>query len=118
MCKSISSDVIIGNLLIEAIERDVEQISFNQLLNFDNQISIAINAIDYSTKFSINNIHEFENNYPFFVSISNENNLRIVKNKNRMEKDVIKNRLIRYFRIGLPNSVVSQVDIVSTLIFG
>ena len=118
MCKSISSDVIIGNLLIEAMERDVEQISFNQLLNFDEQISIAINDTDYSTKFSINNIHEFECNYPFFVTISNENHLRIVKNKDHTGKEVVINRLIRYFRIGLPKSVVNQVDEVSALIFG
>jgi hypothetical protein len=114
MRKAISSDVVIGNFLIETLERDREHIEFKNLFDFDKKISKTIRGKNYSTKFSVNSIFEFQDNYPFFVSLSDDNCLTIVKNG---EKNITINRLIRHFRIGLPTFIVEKVSLTYKNLF-
>ena len=114
MSKSISCDVVIGNLMIEAIEKDHTEISFDKLFQFDERVNFELKE-KYLTKFSINSVKRFESDYPFFVVETSNNCIRIVDYK--ANRAALLDRLKRYFRIGLPSVVVNEFISVSEEIF-
>jgi len=115
MCKSISCDVVIGNFIIEAVIRNRHEVSFNDLIIFNNQVNDSLKQLDYFTKFSINGIFEFEDDYPFFVASSNDNGLEI---KVKPDKIPVIQMLERHFRSGLPNNVITEFITASNKILG
>lgn len=116
MCKAISSEIVIGNLILEAVERDEKKIPIEDLISFDKKINISLKDMDYFTKFSIDNMFEFEKNYPFFISTINDNELEIIKFD--APKEYFLKRLTRYFRMGLPNDVINKLSAASKMVLG
>ncbi|MCL2135762.1 MAG: hypothetical protein FWH37_09525 [Candidatus Bathyarchaeota archaeon] len=115
MCKIISSDVIIGHCVLEAVKRGVTQVSFKQLIAFDEQIGAPLKEMDYFAKFSLYRVFEFEDKYPFFVSSISDDALIIDHGSNRAHTI---ERLKKYFRMGLPNVVIDTFTSASDKIFG
>jgi hypothetical protein len=116
MCKSISCDLVIGHLIIEAVERDYDQISFDKIYKFDELISDALRKKEYVTRFSSSSLSDFQDNYPFFISSIGNECIKLVNFESN--KESIMNRLIRHFRIGVPNTVITELTTVSNAIFG
>lgn len=116
MCKLISSDVVIGNLIIEAVKREYNQISFEEIYRFDKLISDALKGKDYVTQFSGSSLSEFFDNYPFFVSLINDECMQFLNLESN--RDSVMKRLIRHFRIGLPNTVIAELTTASKVMFG
>ena len=104
--KLLSSDVIIGNFIIEASIRCQEKISIDSLSSFDTIISKSIYKIGYVTDFSIERVIEFKENYPFFMSQTNEIYISKV------------DKLIKYFRIGLSNKLIHEFELAADTILG
>jgi len=105
MCKSINSNVVIGNFLIEAVTRDKKYVSYEELISFDDLISEKLNEINYITKFSVNQIFDFEDDYPFFIESIKDEKIYIYLE----HKDITINRLQRYFRMGLPSVILDEL---------
>lgn len=110
MCKSINSNVVIGNFLIEAVTRDKKYVSYEELISFDDLISEKLNEINYITKFSVNQIFDFEDDYPFFIESIKDEKIYIYLE----HKDITINRLQRYFRMGLPSVILDELTNTSS----
>lgn len=110
MCKSINSNVVIGNFLIEAVTRDKKYVSYEELISFDDLISEKLNEINYITKFSVNQIFDFEDDYPFFIESIKDEKIYIYLE----HKDITISRLQRYFRMGLPSVILDELTNTSS----
>lgn len=115
MCKIISSDIVIGNFIIEAVEKDNFEIELNKIYDFDTKLSEKLMKHNYYTRFDSINVIEFQENYPFFIKSINE---RFVCVDDSKKKDEFMNMLIRYFRIGIPKIVAQEIKTISQTILG
>ncbi len=106
MCKIISSDLVIGNIIYESVKKDHYEIPMSTISSFDDQLSEAIKEYNCFTNFTLDNIRDFQMNYPFIATISN-NALSINKNE---EKTCLIETLRNYFRAGIPTSVVNAIQ--------
>lgn len=115
MCTLISSEVVIGNFLIEAIEKNDYIIEIEKLYAYDKELSKQLKIHDYYTKFTPDKILAFQDNYPFFVTSVDNDFLNIVKREN--EKQFV-TLLTRFFRLGLPKLVVEEMKKSSKAVLG
>lgn len=106
MCKCLSSNVIIGNFMLESLQINKFQIDFKELYNFDKQLSTKLLEYNYYSRFCINDVISFCNQYPFFVDSLDNSNIYI---NNHYEVYPL---LIRYFRLGMPKRIVDSIRIV------
>ena len=111
MCRFISGDSIIGNFVIESLEKDNFRIEFEKLYNFDRQLSVKLAEYDYYTNFDIIKVIEFKENYPFLIESSDDKCFYIKKNIE--DKNQFYSILVRYFRLGMPKIVINEMKIVS-----
>lgn len=111
MKKSISGDILIGNVLIEAFSREKNQIEIQLICDFNEQINKSLQ--DYWIDFSISEVYEFEEEYPFLVDSIKDSKLNIMS-----QDDNLLYKLNRYFRTGLPKDVVDKVKSTSKVVFG
>lgn len=107
MCKFISSDSIIGNFVIESVEKDDFQIELEKLYIFDKELSKRLKKHNYFTNFNVKEISSFKDNYPFIIKSYNNESFSIIQ---RIEsKDEFHSMLIRYFRLGMPKVVINEM---------
>lgn len=111
MCKIISSEAVIGNFIIESVERDNYDISIEKMNNYEKQLSENLEKYNYFTRFDFDEILDFTENYPFFVKSLQSNHMKIC-NKSNNNTNLI-NKLKRYFRIGMPTLVINEMVSVS-----
>lgn len=116
MCTMISSDVVIGNFVIEAVKKNDYKIELNKLYNFDEELSKRLKQYDIYTKFTPEKILDFQENYPFFIESIENNSLRVATDADH-SKEFLR-LLIRYFRIGIPKLVVTKVEATSKDVLG
>lgn len=62
---------------------------------------------DYYTRFSYDEVLNFYANYSFFVNMPGSNTISILNPNNDIDR--VSKLLERYFRFGLPNSVVKEM---------
>lgn len=111
--KYISSDIIIGNYLIEAIEKFKHEIFIDDLIIFDRMISEKLNE-EYCTIFSLDGINNFEDTYPFFIVLGKNGKIIIkIDYNNKFQENELKECLNSYFRIGLPTDIVNVMKLAS-----
>lgn len=110
MCKIISSDAIIGNFILELVEKNNFCISIDKMIHWDEKLSENLKKHNYYTKFDFHSILDFQDNYPFFIESVESNCIKIF---NKLNKITLMNQLARYFRIGMPKLVVDEI--ISTL---
>lgn len=116
MCKLISSDSIIGNFVIESLEKNDFQIELQKLYDFDEQLSERLEKHNYYTNFDLQRVLDFKDNYPFLVESMDNKCFSIVKETEK--KDEFYSMLIRYFRLGMPKVVIREMKIISQTILG
>ncbi len=116
MCKFISSDSIIGNFVIESLEKDDFSIELEKLYKFDDQLSRKLVEHNYYTNFDLVKVNDFKENYPFFIESLDSECLHIVNDINNRDK--FQSLLIRYFRMGMPKFVINEMKIISQMILG
>ena len=116
MCTLISSEVVIGNFLIEAVEKNDYKIEIKKLYAYENKLTKQLKMHDYYTKFTSDKILAFQDNYPFFVTSVDNDFLNIVKRDNDEKQFVT--LLTRYFRLGLPKFVVEAMKKSSKDVLG
>lgn len=111
MCKIISSDIVIGNFIIDQVGEDISKakvLTVEKLIAYDRKLSKKLKKGEYYTKFDVSDLTAFQNNYPFFVRKINENTIILSDHANNA---AYKLQLMRYFRMGLPNNIIkSMVD--------
>jgi len=117
MCRIISSDNVIGNFIIEAIENNKFEFSIENIIHFDEIISINLREHDYFTGFNYNKIWDFQENYPFFISEIEEDLIKINYDTNKQNKSQLIEQLKRYFRFGMPKTVIDEMISESKKIF-
>lgn len=115
MCKFISSDSIIGNFVIESLEKNNYKIEFEKLYDFDEQLSRSLEAHNYYTKFDLVKVFDFKEQYPFLIESLENECFNIVKN---IEIESFQATLIRYFRLGMPKIVIDKMKSISQRILG
>ncbi len=111
MCKIIDSELVIGNILIELLEKDIKTIEFEKIIKFEEKLSKKLNKLDYYTTFSIQELSKFEENYSFFITLCHES--LVFNPKLFEEKKNGVNRLSRYFRYGIPTVITEQIEHIS-----
>lgn len=116
MCKIISSDSIIGNFVIEALEKDDFKIDLEKLYDFDEQLSANLEKHNYYTKFDLIEVIDFSENYPFLIESLDNDCFHIVKNIG--DKARFQSMLLRYFRFGMPKIVIDEMKSISQAILG
>lgn len=104
MCKILSSEVVIGNFILDSLNQGKINIDLKDLIDFDSKLSTLLIAKNYFTHFNINSVFDFQINYPFLIDAIQENSLCLKSIDNNIEQ--IKILLTRYFRMGLPNTVI------------
>jgi len=114
MCKFISSDSVIGNFVIEILEKNDDfRIELTKLYAFDAQLSERLKEHNYYTKFENRRVLDFKDDYPFFIESLDKECFSIVNSEKKPE---LKSMLIRYFRVGLPKIVIEEMKTVSKTI--
>ena len=98
MCKMISSESIIGNFLLAALENGDDLISIEKLF-----------------KLNYMNILDFAEDYPFFIKSVNEINVYLTDS---CDQCALSSKLNRYFKMGLPKVVIREMQVVSRNILG
>ena len=106
--KKVSAEVVIGNLIIEAIQRGKREVTSDQFIDFDNSLSAIIKHKGMMTDFTPLQIYEFELNYPYFVEVVNDS-LKLA--------EIDKGRWIQCFRAGLPISLIKDIKQSATIVF-
>lgn len=109
MCKIINSDNVIGNFIIEAIENNKFEFSIESIVLFDKKISNNLKEYDYFTGFNYNKIWDFQENYPFFINEIEEDLVKISYDINKQDKSQLIEQLKRYFRLGMPKTVIDEM---------
>lgn len=115
MCKIISSDAVIGNFILESVERNNFSISIEKMISYDEELSQKLRAYDYFTRFDFDEIIDFRDNYPFFVKSVESNYIKILDETEDTRKLI--NQLKRHFRVGMPTLVINEMISVSKSIF-
>lgn len=115
MCKFISSDSIIGNFVIESLEKNNYKIEFEKLYDFDEQLSKNLEAHNYYTNFDLVEVFDFKEQYPFLIESLENECLNIVQD---IERKSFQASLIRYFRLGMPKIVINEMKSISQMILG
>lgn len=113
MSKIINSDIIIGNFIIEAVEKNDFEVKISQLYDFDLKLSEKLIEYNFYTKFDPINVIEFQEEYPFFIKSVNKTTFCVDNSNN---KEHLKQMLIRYFRIGIPKIVSQEIKNISEMI--
>ena len=107
MWKSISSDAIIGNFIIESIEKNDFSVELKKLDAFDTELSGRLAQHNYYTNFNIKDVSFFRDQYPFLIESYNDEGFRIAK-KNWTQEE-LRDMLLRYFRYGMPKVVINEM---------
>ena len=110
MCKMISSESIIGNFLLAAVEKGDDRINVDKLFMFESLLGSNLNHLNYFTCLNYMNILDFAEDYPFFVKSVNEINVCMTDS---YDQYVLSNKLSRYFKMGLPKVVINEMQTVS-----
>lgn len=110
MCKMISSESIIGNFLLAALEKGDDRINVDKLFMFESLLGSNLNHLNYFTCLNYMNILDFAEDYPFFVKSVNEINVCMTDS---YDQYVLSNKLSRYFKMGLPKVVINEMQTVS-----
>lgn len=110
MCKMISEESIIGNFLLAAVENGVSQIEVEKLFRFEMLLGTNLDKFNYFTCLNYMNILDFAENYPFFIKSVNEKNVQLTDS---FGQDVLSNKLSRYFKMGLPKTVINEMQTAS-----
>lgn len=110
MCKIISGESIIGNFLLAAVEIGVFQVKIEKLFEFETLLSTYLDKLNYFTCLSYMNILDFAEDYPFFIKSVSENSVHLTDSFGR---DVLSNKLSRYFKMGLPKTVINEMQTAS-----
>lgn len=115
MCKMISSESIIGNFLLAALENGDDLISIEKLFKFESLLNSKLNSFNYFTYLNYMNILDFAEDYPFFIKSVNEINVYLTDS---CDQCTLSNKLNRYFKMGLPKVVIREMQVVSKNILG
>lgn len=110
----ISSDLVIGNFVIEAVGSKKYKIDLNDFFKFEVILSENLKKKDYYTNISRYIINDFADEYPFFIESIDDRYINII---NTEEKHLEK-MLMRYFRIGVPNFIITEVQTASNQLLG
>lgn len=110
MCQIISSEAVIGNLILESVERNLFSIPIDKIINYDELLSQNLEENEYYTRFDFDEILDFIDNFPFFVYPIESEFLSIHKVANNT---TLINQLTRYFRIGMPTPLIKVMKSVS-----
>lgn len=106
MCQRVDAEVIIGNVLITAVERQQFEISLDYFTDFDKEVTILLKKRKTITSFSTFELLEFENNYPYFIDDFSNDTIKLKSYES--DKD-FRNRLVNNFRAGLPSYLVEDM---------
>lgn len=115
MCRIISSDAVIGNFILESVTRGKYNISIETMIAYDEKLSESLKEHNYFTKLDFDEILDFTENYPFFVKSMESDCIRIVNELDTKKKLI--NRLMRHFRIGMPQLVIDEMISASDSVF-
>lgn len=108
MWKLISSDTIIGNFVIESIEKNNFSIELQKLYSFDKELSGRLAQHNYYTNFDVKeDVSCFINQYTFLIESYNDEEFRIVQKNGTQEE--LRDTLLRYFRYGMPKVVINEM---------
>lgn len=84
MCRYLDNDVVLGNLFIKVIERELDEITFNKIYDFIYYTSVELNKDeDTIILVSREGIMEFAETYAEFIKI--DENTDTIKIINRQE---------------------------------
>ena len=104
MCKMISSESIIGNFLLAALEKGDDRINVDKLFMFESLLGSNLNHLNYFTCLNYMNILDFAE------ESVNEINVCMTDS---YDQYVLSNKLSRYFKMGLPKVVINEMQTVS-----
>lgn len=71
--KMISSESIIGNFLLAALEKGDDRINVDKLFMFESLLGSNLNHLNYFTCLNYMNILDFAEDYPFFCKVCERN---------------------------------------------
>lgn len=115
MAKVIDSDIILGNLIIEAVENGCFNLSVAKIFNCVDLLSQRLKSQGYYASISLEEMLNFAVDYPFFVKFVDSSSV-IVQKPDDIQDFLAK--LKRYFRIGNPTCVISAVKDVYSEVSG
>ena len=105
----VNTDVIIGNYIIELVEKGRRRFSFAELKEFDDVLSLRVAKLEYHFKPLLFHVEDFADTYREFVRQDRDGFF--------IPKDVDKPLLIRHFRIGCPADLLNEIkNVVNELL--
>lgn len=110
MSKILSSESLIGNYILAAVEKGDSEVNLDKLFEYESRLSSQLSPLGYSTHLDYTSILDFSDNYPFFIGSVNESSVPITSSD---DPCYLRNRLVRHFRMGLPKVVVNAMKNVS-----
>ncbi len=109
MAKIVSSNAILGNLILNCAVHNKCSISLNEIFVYRSALDKQANAGKYFITFNFADIEDFANEYCFFVNMDADGNLHL---KNKPDQGLIR-RLKRYFEMGLPSDLVVRFEVAA-----
>lgn len=116
MCKIISSDLIIGNFIIEAVAKNDFKVEIGAIQKFDEELSQRLIKYDYYTNFSMTSVACFAEYYSFLIESLDEQYIKILNDE--ANEDRFAQKLNRYFRFGMPRIVIDEMHSVLQNLLG
>lgn len=103
MMITVEPEIIIGNYIIELLNKSVRKFNKNELQKIDDELSSSLSKIGYYYKPLIFHINEFAEMYSMFVEL--KDNDVIIKDY-AIENVSLVNR---YFRLGCPKELINEI---------
>lgn len=112
MCNKISSDIVLGNFFIEAFEKEIDAVDLNLIIKFEELLNNKLDedGLNCYAYILVDEIYNLVNTYSSFLEI---NQGVITLNIARTERETIIDKLIYFFREGLPSFVKNIFSTIS-----
>ena len=103
-------DIVVGNLLLSAVKKNIMQVSKTQVFDFDKEVAKKIKKDGFYME-NIGSICDtFVDQYPYLVE-KTEQGIKIkLQDGGKEGTEKVFNR---YFRLGIPTSVAKAMDAVA-----
>lgn len=114
MGRVISSELIVGNILIEAVQNDINQLLFSQVFHFERELNLKFQQYNCISDVLSDDVYQTISTFSNYFFIDEDN---IIINISQNDKEGVLQRLINFFRIGIPTWIKDTFSDVATIVF-
>lgn len=87
MCRYVDDDIVLGNLFIKVIEKEIDEITFNKIYDFIYYTSLKLNEVENTLLLvSRDKIIDFAERYREFIQVDESGETIMIRNREKSIK--------------------------------